>query len=341
MNCPPGQTYSSLLKRCVLKEIVGAKGRSAVPCPEGQIWNPAPASRRCVSRKVFGDLYGEGRLKAASAEQRRLRGTQKASSVKGPAKPAKVVSPVVPRAAAITPANKRNAAFNVGAPRANSTMPPGLLREKMLEWVRKNCTNQEDPIMLEPYEEAELKDLRSMVKLNSGFCYTAETIDQHIKSSIERGVPIRDILNPSYRLDSKDFGAIDTAGKRAKKSYKLPVEPVEIPANHYKLLIDVMDDPKFKYVFLYDDRKVKKLPGGGADYSDAIPDGAWIGYIPAAGTDELVTLIRKAYTKGRLFTRATRPFLCCRFHLKKSKEFWATETDKKIKSMTEEIRDII
>ena len=316
---------------------MGAKGASGVACPEGHVWNPAPTSRRCVSRAVFKKLHGEAKAAAASAEQKRLRGTCKASAP-GPAKPAKVVSP--PRAAAVvTPSSKKNTAFEVGAPRA--LMDPGLTRAAAVEWVSKQCTNQEDPIMLEPYADADLKDLRSIVKLGSGFCYTVDTLDQHVKASIERGVPIKDILNPSYRLDKRDFGTLEAAGRRLRKTYKLPVEPVEVPAAHYKLFIDVMGDGAFKYVFLYDDRKVKKLADGSKDYAAAIPDGGWIGYIPAAGTDELEKLIRKAHTKGRLLVRATRPFICCRFHLKKSKEHWATDTAKKIASMAEEIRDIV
>jgi len=220
-------------------------------------------------------------------------------------------------------------------------MDPGLTRAAAVEWVSKQCANQEDPIMFDPYADADLKDLRSLVKLGSGFCYTVDTLDQHIKSSIERGVPIKDILNPSYRLDKRDFGTLEAAGKRMRKSYKIPVEPVEVPADHYKLFIDVMGDGIFKYVFLYDDRKVKKLADGSKDYAAAIPEGGWIGYIPSAGTDELEKLIRKVHTKGRLLVRATRPFICCRFHLKKSKEHWLTDTAKKIAAMTEEIRDII
>jgi hypothetical protein len=119
------------------------------------------------------------------------------------------------------------------------------------------------------------------------------------------------------------------------------VEPVEVPAAHYKLFISVMGDGNFKYVFLYDDRKVKSLADGSKDYQQAIPEGGWIGYIPAAGTDELEKLIRKAHGKGRLFTRATRPFICCRFHLKKGKEHWASDTAKKIEAMADEIRNII
>ena len=229
----------------------------------------------------------------------------------------------------------------MGEPRDNSTMTPGLTRAAGVAWVAKHCTNQEDPATLEPYAEAELKDLRSVVRLGSGFCYTVDTLDQHIKSSIERGVPIKDMINPSYRMDKRDYGALALAGKRLRKTYKLPVEPVEIPAAHYKLFIGLMGDDKFKYVFLYDDRKVKTLADGSKDYQPAIPEGGWIGYIPAAGTDELEKLIRKAHGKGRLFTRATRPFICCRFHLKKGKEHWATDTAKKISAMAGEIRDII
>lgn len=32
--------------------------------------------------------------------------------------------------------------------------------------------------------------------------------------------PIKNIINPSYRLDSADYGAIQKVGKRLNKTYK-------------------------------------------------------------------------------------------------------------------------
>lgn len=348
MNCPPGQIWSASAKRCVIPigAFIGAVGKSKEPCPDGQVWNPNPKIRRCVAKDVFGKLYGAEKLRAASAEQKRLRGTAKKAASNatqgGPKKPVKVASP--PKAAvavASTPANKRNIELETKKPRANHMMPPGLTRDKMLEWIDKQCSNQEDPVTLEDYKDAELKDLRSIVKLGSGFCYTVDTIDQQIKSSIERGVPIKDILNPSYRLDDKDYGAIQEAGLRQRKTYKLPKLPVELPAKHYKLFVGVAGEPEFKYVFMYDERKAKKQADGSIDYTAAIPDGGWIGYIPSKGTTTLEKLVREAWDKGRLYTKATRPFVCCRFHLKKGKEFWANETEKKIKALEEEIREFL
>ena len=348
-QCPPGQIWSSVAKRCVLPAgaFIGAVGKSKEPCPEGQVWNPNPKIRRCIAKDIYGKLYGAEKLRAASAEQKRLRGTAKKSLVNGPKKPAKVASPpkakpaAVPLIAAITPANRRNAELETKKPRANHIMPPGLTREKMLDWVSKQCSNQEDPATLEEYKDAELKDLRSLVKLGSGFCYTLDTIDNQIKSSIERGVPIKDILNPSYRLDEKDFGAIAEVGQRARKTYKLPKIPTEVPATHYKLFIGVAGEPDYKYVFMYDERKAKKQADGSIEYTAAIPEGGWIGYIPAKGTENLEKLIRKAWATGRLFTKATRPFVCCRFHVKKDKDYWRVDTAKRIKALEEEISGIV
>ena len=94
-------------------------------------------------------------------------------------------------------------------------------------------------------------------------------------------------------------------------------------------------------MFLFDDRKVKVLPGGAKEFSSAIPDGGWIGYIPAKGTVQLEKLIKEAFQRGRIFTKATRPFQCCRIHLKKDKAYWSDGWLGKIKAMEEEIQGIL
>jgi hypothetical protein len=180
-----------------------------------------------------------------------------------------------------------------------------------------------------------------MVRLDSGFCYTADTLDQHVQASIERGIPVRDMLNPGYRLNAANYGALLKAGRATRKAYKLPGIPVELPAEHYKLFIGTLDDAAYKYVFLFDERKVVSVAGGAKNYKPAIPEGGWIGYIPAAGSDGLEKLIKKAFLAGRIFTKASKPFSCCRFHLKKDKEFWKTDTARKIKAMEDEIRELI
>jgi hypothetical protein len=86
---------------------------------------------------------------------------------------------------------------------------------------------------------------------------------------------------------------------------------------------------------------VVSVAGGVKNYSPAIPEGGWIGYIPVAGTADLEKLIKKAFLAGRIFTKATKPFGCCRFHLKKEREFWKTDAARKIKAMEDEIRELI
>lgn len=337
MSCPAGQFYSEAAKRCLRLNVrPGSKGKSQLPCPENQVWNPNPDARRCILKTLYKKIYGDGKAQVASLEQKRLRALTK--KVKTPLRNITVKNPS-PKA--ITPALKQSLAIQSAKPRANSVMPPGLLREPMKQWIVTNCRNQEDPIMMDPYEDGTIEEMRSLIKLGSGFCYTAETLDHHVKSSIERGVPIKDMLNPAYRLDAADFGALEEAAKRSKKAYRLPIEPSIKPAAHYKLFIGVANEPDYKLVFMFDERKVKKSASGGLDYSAAIPEGGWIGYLPGTGSAELERLIREAFARGRLFTQAMRPFKCCRFHLKKTKDYWAQGTLEKIKALEEEIRDIM
>jgi hypothetical protein len=337
MSCPEGQYYSVAAKRCLRENArPGSKGRSMLPCPENKVWNPNPAARRCVLKSLFKKVYGEAKANAASLEQRRLRALTK-----------KVKTPVLNitvnakrSANAITPALKQSFALQTAKLRKDAVMPPGLDKGQMVSWVKTNCKNQEDPILMDPYEESSAEDLMGLVRLGSGFCYTSDSLDNHVKSSIERKIPIKDMINPSYRLDAADFGALETAALRSNKAYRLPLEPSEKPALHYKLFIGG-SNPTVKMVFMFDERKVKKTPGGGLDYSNAIPDGGWIGYIPAKGTAELERLIREAFARGRLFVQATRPFKCCRFHLKKTIDYWSSQTEAKIDALVSEIRDLI
>jgi len=344
MECPTGKVYHVGLNKCIDKSMLpGSKGRSRVPCPTGEVWNPHPTQRRCVSKKIYEQLFGAAAVRARSAEQKAL--TRKLAP--GSKKPAAVMlapaspKPVIVGLRASSLPQKMGLRLETAAVRANASMPPGLTRDKMTAWIATNCINQDDPASMDPYNELEDDELRSMVRLGSGFCYTADTLDRHVKASIERGIPVRNMLNPGYRLNGANFGALQQQGRLTRKSYNLPTEPVEIPAAHYKLFIGVIDDPEYKFVFVFDERKTVKLPGGGIQYTEAIPEGGWLGYIPVTDGDNLERLIKKAYQKGRLFTKVTKPFKCCRFHLKKDKVFWHTDLHKKIKAMEEEISDLI
>jgi hypothetical protein len=290
---------------------------------------------------MYKMVYGEEKVRAASRRQRELRGPGTKKNKKSPIPIAKVI--VVPsfRKNAITPALKRDGVIESVEMRRDSVMPPGLTREDMAKWVFARCKNTEDPIMMEPYADADLATLRSLLRLGSGFCYSADVLDAHVRSSIERDVPVKDMLNPSYRLDAQDYGALLTAGSRLKKGYKLPTLPSEKPASHYKLFIGVAGEPDYKMVFLFDERKVVKLPGGARDFTKAIPEGGWIGWIPAKGTGRLEKLIESAFEKGRIFTKAERPFRCCRVHLKKDKSYWSDDKEKKISALEEELMGLL
>jgi hypothetical protein len=342
MSCPEGQFYAGDKKGCLpLRYKPMSKGKSLLPCPDGQVWNPEPDVRRCVRKNMYKLVYGEEKVRAASKKQKELRAAGTKKNRKSPIPIAKVV--VVPsfRKNAVTPALKKTAVIDTAEMRQNSVMTPGLSREGMAKWVSLRCKNTEDPIMMEPYADADLKDLRSLLRLGSGFCYTADVLDTHVRSSIERDVPVKDMLNPSYRLDAQDYGALLAAGSQMKKGYKLPSLPSEKPASHYKLFIGVAGEPEFKMVFLFDERKVVRLAGGGREFTKAIPEGGWIGWIPAKGTAKLEKLIESAYEKGRIFTKAERPFQCCRIHLKKDKSYWSENREKKITALEEELAGLL
>jgi hypothetical protein len=220
-------------------------------------------------------------------------------------------------------------------------MDSGLGRKQMLQWLSENCKNQEDPFSLTPFEELSDAELANMVRLGSDFCYPFESLDHHMRSSIERGIPIKNIMNPSYRLNSANYGAIRKVGKRVNKTYKLPKLDVVKPATNYKLFIDKVDSSDFKFVFLFDESKVKIRANGTKEYSPSIPEGGWLGYIPYKGTENLERLLKEAFKKGQLFTTAKPPFDCCKFHIKKNKDYWKDNTASKIKMLEAEIQNYI
>lgn len=349
MSCPEGQFFSDSAKRCLPNKMKAlSKGHSLVPCPSGQVWNPDPSVRKCVRKDIFKVIFGAEKAAAASLEQKRLRGSiGKPVSIGKPAsigKPSSIkkrpfsIKKKTLKAASLSPSLKESVKLVALEPKKDSFMAPGLTRKQMAAWVSSHCKNQEDPIMMEPYAEAELKDLNSLVRLGSGFCYTAEVLDQHVRASLERDVPVKDMLNPSYRLDGYDYGALV---KASKKGYELPNETAVKPPAHYKLFIGVADDPLYKLIFLFDERKVKVNADGDKEFTTAIPDGGWIGYIPASRTEKLERLIVEAFARGKIFTKSSRPFKCCRVHLKKNKSHWNDGVLRKIKALEEELQSVL
>lgn len=367
MSCPEGQFFSDSAKRCLPNKMKAlSKGHSLVPCPVGQVWNPDPSVRKCVRKDIYKLMFGAEKAAAASLEQKRLRGSigkkqasigKKAASIGKKAasigkkqasigkKPVSIkkrkrvsIKKKTLKAASLSPSLKESVKLVSLEPRKDSFMAPGLTRKEMAAWVSAHCKNQEDPIMMEPYAEAELKDLSSLVRLGSGFCYTAEVLDQHVRASLERDVPVKDMLNPSYRLDGHDYGAL---AKASSKGYELPKEIAIKPPSHYKLFIGVADDPLYKLIFLFDERRVKVNANGDKEFTDAIPDGGWIGYIPASRTEKLEKLIVEAFARGKIFTKSSRPFKCCRVHLKKNKAHWNDGVLRKIKALEEELLGVL
>lgn len=324
MDCPPGKKYSPILKMCLPKGAFPAsKGHSKSPCPDGKLWNAF--TRKCIRPSLYKKMYGSPKKAVAVAEK--------------PVKP-RSITPKKSRPD-ILPSGRQSLQIIAGKPRANSFMESGLSRADMLKWVSSNCRNQDDPISLDEFATMDDEDLVNVIKLGSGFCYPFDSIEHHMRSSIERGIPIKNTINQSYRLDSADYGAIQKVGKRLNKTYKLPKLSVALPAPNYKLYIDKGDDSDFKFVFLFDEHKVKVKANGKKEYIQAIPDGGWLGYIPLKGTEELERLIKLAFKNGQLFNTSKPPFDCCKFHIKKIKDYWKLNTEAKIKALESEIRDYI
>jgi hypothetical protein len=350
MDCPKGQVYWKEGKRCVYPEALpGIKGKSRSPCPAGKVW--LSGARKCILKDVFEKHYGKAKLAEAlqkqkalgqrSIQQRAVTRKKSKTPQRAPVKPRSITPrrplPVV----GVTPVVRKTIKLTTATAKKDSFMPPGLTSKKdMIDWVSQKCTNQQDTISLDPFDELPASELKTMVRLGNDYCYLADDMDKHIRSQVERDTPLTDIANPWYRINAADLGALEKQGLVQNKGYKLPTKISEFPAEHYKLFIDVVDDSPYKFVFLYDERKVKG-PVGDEDYSPAIPKGGFLGYIPEFDTEKLTGLIQKAYTAGRIFTKASRPFECCRFHLKKAKAYWSDETKRKIKAMEDEIAEFI
>jgi hypothetical protein len=371
MDCPKGQVYWAEGKRCIRPEALpGAKGKSLSACAPGKVW--LPAARKCVSKAIYEKHYGKANLDVALKKQMALgqrsvkRRTVKVKTPirrKTPVRPKTPVrrktpvrqktpvrpkTPVKPRSITpriktpvVSPAIRKTVELDTSTPRKDSYMPPGLtLKRDMVTWIADKCSNQTDPISMEPYDTMLKNDLKTVVRLGNSYCYLADDLDKHIKSSVERDLPLKNISNPWYRIDSSDLGALKHQELARNSTYKLPSKNTEMPAEHYKLYIDVVDESPFKYIFLYDERKIVEVDDG-QNYSPAIPRGGFLGYIPEFDSEKLTGLIKKAFAQGRLFTKVRRPFECCRFHLKKPKSYWDADTKRKIAAMEEEIEAIV
>lgn len=118
-----------------------------------------------------------------------------------------------------------------------------------------------------------------------------------------------------------------TTGKRGDKKI-----------SEYKLFINIVDDDKFNFAFLYDEAKVTILENGGTSYSNAIPKGGWIGYIPTKGTDQLIKLIKEAHKKGLLYLNSREPLICCSVDIRKSKNHWNNST---ISTLVEDLKNLL
>jgi hypothetical protein len=344
MECPAGKVYLKTLKRCISKDFLpGSKGRSRKACPDKKVW--LEKARKCISRDVFEKHYGVTKLADAVKKQKAL--GQRSSRRSRSSRSRRQKTPVAPKRitpkkatapapataaapAAVTPAIRKTVPLITSEPKKDSYMSPGLSKSEMLSWIKSKCKNQEDAISLEPFKDMGSPDLKTIVRLGNNYCYLASDLSQHVKTSVERDLPLKDISEPWYRIDTADLGALK------KQGYKMPSKSTEFPADHYKLFVAPGDNSPYIFLFLYDERKIKD-----GDYGPAIPKGGFLGYIPRAGTEKLVSLIKRAFASGRLFTKVTRPFGCCRFHLMKTKDYWLNDTERKVKAMESEIEGII
>lgn len=356
MDCPKGQVFWTKGNRCVYPEALpGLKGKSRSPCPPGKVW--LQGARKCILKDVYEKHYGKAELAKAVKKQKVLgqrsikqraitrkkskSKSPKAKTFRAPVKPRSITPRKASPFVAVTPAVRKTVKLSTTTPKKDSYMPPGLQSKgDMIDWVSQKCANQQDSISLEPFDELPASDLKTMVRLGNDYCYLASDLDKHVRSQVERDTPLTDISNPWYRINSSDLGALEKQSLVRNRDYKLPTKSSEFPAEHYKLFIDVVDESPYKFVFLYDERKVKGH-GDDEDYSPAIPKGGFLGYIPEFDTEKLTGLIRKAYAAGRIFTKASRPFECCRFHLKKAKAYWNDDTKRKIKAMEDEIAEFL
>jgi hypothetical protein len=191
---------------------------------------------------------------------------------------------------------------------------------------------------MDSWEEMSVDQLRNTVRTQEGRVYTTESLEGIIAASLDTKQEPRDAYSRN-RLTRKNFRALRDVKLRSNPAYKLPARIQQRPPLYMRLIIQATNDG-FYELALVDDRTDPKqvihhlgfVPGtldavhtGSADYS--------------SGT--LLALLQSAWENGKFLESYTKPFPCCRFHLRKNKGWWTSPGStpvNRLKAMIDEIR---
>jgi hypothetical protein len=223
---------------------------------------------------------------------------------------------------------------------ANQIPPPEAnTRKKIIVWIKQApFAGNQDPVIRKKWHKMNLEELRNTVRTEEGRVYRTDTLEGIIQAAVDEKIVPRDPLSRK-RFTRKNFRALRDVKLRSDPAYQLPMRIQQRPPRYMEFVVTNSDDGFF-HLALVDGRMAPKetiqdlgyIPGtldsvhtGSADYSSGV----------------LLALLQDAWTNGKFLDTYTKPFTCCRFHLRKDKAWWtspgSTPVDR-LKAMIDEVR---
>lgn len=190
--------------------------------------------------------------------------------------------------------------------------------------------NAWESVLAEAVSSMSPEDREALVGIDGHYLHAASWY-QLWKTQYEQGLPVFNPVNPSYHLTRADFDKIMRRYRRHvdRHAVRPRVIPLQRIQNEYTLRFEEHDG-FFKIDLLHNNAMFEPL-----------------GYIPSnieadqSGSLDTTSSIM-AYKIQNLFDRGrltSQPGVCCTVPLKRSREYWQTDTLSKFRELMEQIND--
>lgn len=144
---------------------------------------------------------------------------------RAPRPPVAPRAPRAPRAPATVFLSARSTPRATAPPAAPPARSPSVPREQLLEELRQECYNEDDPVTMEAFADLPVEELRNVVRVGPGprkHCYQLESIFGVYKTGRDAGRAPRDPLNRSHSLTNAETANINAKMGRRNASYRPP-----------------------------------------------------------------------------------------------------------------------
>jgi len=206
-----------------------------------------------------------------------------------------------------------------------STPPKKMTKEEWIEYLKENCTEEMDPVLLSRWDEMDLDELENVVLLGPDAkknCYSYETVLQQVETALKHNDPLRDGLT-RRRFNESDMRQIMGVIKRNNPYYKVPKRNYQvIPDANFKITkVEMFKHLWYKMTHVY----------GQSYYLPAFVTEKQSGS-PRFTSKRMLSLLIDIYLQARLYKdlRYPRGGSCCRQHIPTFTEKWVSSQTNKI-----------